>query len=235
MIDTIQQQLINEGIQSARQMVQRMKQGIMKLVNTELIQQLVKLEDTLNSIDDINNISAKALQIEQFSLKELLDAAYQMYHLYFRRHEISFSSYVTNLQVKVDKASFFRMFFNLVHYMGQHIHPEEDSFIAIEAAAYNTQTIALYIEDNGVYPTTETDIFDPSFKHRMVGAISGVGLSAIRQWAESVQGSIHVVDKVGQGLKLCLLLPGNVAEHLGEKALGMNGEACVVEEFCLTF
>ncbi|EAY26239.1 histidine kinase [Microscilla marina] len=208
MIDTIQQSLISEGLQEARQLVQTMKQKAYKLANTDLLKRISELEDTLRSIDDVNNISTEALHIEKCSLKALIDTAYQMYHLYFSRQDICFSSYVANLHVRVDKMSFFRMFFSLVHYMGKHADPDEDRFISIEAAAYNAQTIAMYIEDNGLYPTSSADIFDHSFKRRITGAISGVGLAAIQQWAHSVGGKVCPVDKVGTGLKLCFLLPG---------------------------
>ncbi|EAY31010.1 histidine kinase [Microscilla marina] len=220
MIDTIQQSLISEGLQEARQLVQTMKQKALKLTNTDLLKRIVELEDMLRNIDDVNNISTEAVHIEKCSLKALIDTAYQMYHLYFSRKDIRFSSYVANLQIKVDKMSFFRMFFSLVHYMGKHAHPDEERFISIEAAAYNSQTIAMYIEDNGVYPTSNTDIFDQSFKRRITGAISGVGLAAIQQWAHSVGGKVCPVDKVGSGLKLCFLLPGTASPHLREQPLG---------------
>jgi K+-sensing histidine kinase KdpD len=214
MIDTIQQSLISEGLQEARQLMQVMRQKALKIANTDLLKRIVELDDMLRNIDDINNISTEALQIETCSLKSLIDTAYQMYHLYFSRKDIRFSSYVTNLQVKVDKMSFFRMFFSLVHYMGKHAHPDEERFISIEAAAYNAQTIAMYIEDNGLYPISDPSPFEQSFKRRVTGAISGVGIPAIQQWATSVGGKVYPVDKVDTGLKLCFLLSGTVSNCL---------------------
>jgi K+-sensing histidine kinase KdpD len=217
MIDTVQQQLISEGLQEAKQLMQTMKQKALKLANTDLLKKIVEIEDTLRNIDDINNISTEALQVETCSLKTLIDTAYQMYHLYFTRQDINFSSYVTNLQVKVDKMSFYRMFFTLVHYMGKHAHPNEERSISIEAAAYNTKTIALYIEDNGAYPINETNPFEQPFKRRITGAISGVGIPAIQQWATSIGGKVYPVDKPTRGLKLCFLLPGTANPYLKEQ------------------
>lgn len=227
MIDTIQQQLISEGLQEAKQLMQRLRQKALKLANTDLLKRMVELEDMLSNIDDINNISTEALQVETCSLKSLIDTAYQMYHLFFSRKDIRFSSYVTNLQVKVDKMSFFRMFFSLVHYMGKHAHPSEERFISIEAAAYNAHIIALYIEDNGVYSNTPNP-FETSFKQRVTGAISGVGIPAIQQWATSVGGKVYPVDKVGTGLKLCFLLPGNMNSYLREETQVQKAEEHLV-------
>ena len=209
MIDTVHQQLVADGLEEARQ----------RLMEAKKNRKWSKARGTLDEIGDIllnlvslNKISPKPLDIKHYSLPKLLASIHQMYKPFFRKQGIAFRIQAApHLQVAVDDTTFFRIFFNIIYYMGQHIDAEaaENHFIQVEAKPYSDHLVAIYIEDNGAYPanTTHQTIFDQSYDQRVVNTIGGIGLEAVKEWMMALRGSIQLVDKLSQGIKCCLILP----------------------------
>lgn len=214
MIDTVQQKLIQEGLQRARQTLFNLRQRLGTHQKNEAFREATyQLEDILENIGNLNVISANSLEIAQFSLRDLIISIGQMYKSYFHKHQIEFRPRVENIQVQLDKMTFFHIFFNLIHYMGRHADNDskETSFISVEAAPYNAELIAIYIEDNGNYPVDvyqEGQPFDKPYDKRVLDSISGVGLGVVKEWVLAIKGSIQLVNKLSKGIKCCLLLPG---------------------------
>lgn len=212
MIDTIQKKLIKRGVADARQRLQKIRQKTMKIHKTDLYLETVAVENILRSVEDLNGVEAtKTLRIEQLNLQELVENVGQMYTPFLKKHHMDFRSYVTtDLWIKVDKMSFFHIFFNLIYYMVGHVRADEQNrFISIEAKAYNEKLIAIYLEDNGVYLSEETaQALSKSYDSTVLETLAGVGLSLVKEWVAALKGSIQLIDKPGPGMKCCLLLPG---------------------------
>ena len=213
MIDTVHQQLVADGLSEARQ----------RLMEAKKNRKWSKARGTLDEIGDIllnlvslNKITPKPLDIKHYSLPKLLTSIHQMYRPFFRKQGIAFRIQAApHLQVAVDDTTFFRIFFNIIYYMGQHIDVEvkENHFIQVEAKRYDDHLVAIYIEDNGKYPVgVYQTIFDQSYDQRVVNTIGGIGLEAVKEWMTALQGSIQLVDKLSQGIKCCLLLPSKKNE-----------------------
>ena len=214
MIDTVHQQLVADGLSEARQ----------RLMEAKKNRKWSKARGTLDEIGDIllnlvslNKITPKPLEIKHYSLPKLLNSIQQMYAAFFRKQGIAFSVQATpELQVAVDEVTFYRIFFNIIYYMGQHIDAEaaESHFIQVEAKPYSDQLVAIYVEDNGAYPanTTQQTVFDTPYDKRVLNTIAGIGLEVVKEWMMALQGSIQLVDKLSQGIKCCLLLPSKKNE-----------------------
>lgn len=213
MIDTIHKDLIAAGLDEARQ----------KLNDAKQTSRWMKVQAALDEIGDIllnlvslNKIVPTSLEIKHYSLPKLLHFIQQMYAAFFRKQGIAFSVRVApELQVAVDEVTFYRIFFNIIYYMGQHLDKEtkESRFIQVEAKHYDDRLVAIYIEDNGRYPVdAHQTIFDQSYDQRVVNTIGGIGLEVVGEWMTALKGSLQLVDKLSQGIKCCLLIPKKLSE-----------------------
>ena len=222
MIDTIQQKLTLEGVMGALQKLHGIRHRAFKFKNSALHQEVMELEDILRNIADVNKASATSLEIRQWSLKELLLDISQMYASFFKKYQIDFKvQSVKGTLIQADKMAFFHIFFNLIYYMGSYADADAQSFISVEAKPYNDQFIAIYLEDNGKYLAIlhQKSPLENSYNRRVLDNIAGVGLTVVQEWVLAIKGSIQLVDKLSQGLKCCLLLPGKQSAFLREKEM----------------
>ncbi|HAS44303.1 MAG TPA: sensor histidine kinase [Microscillaceae bacterium] len=223
-IDTVQQRLIREGLMKARQTLLNLRYKLGEhRKNATLREATFEIEDILENIGNLNVIAATPLETKQFSLRDLVLSIGQMYKPYFRKHHIEFRPQIENILVQVDKMTFFHIFFNLIHYMGDFVDKKSrtTSFISVEAKPYNEELVAIYIEDNGRYPVDVhqgKQPFDTSYNKRVLDTIAGVGSGVVKEWVIAIKGSIQLVDKLSQGIKCCLLLPGKKNDFLREQA-----------------
>jgi len=220
MIDTIQQKLTLEGVMGALQKLQSLRRYALKLRNTTLHHEVMELEDILKNIADVNKAPTTSLEIKQWSLRNLMRDIGQMYAPYFSKHQLEFKTQsVKGILIDADKMAFFHIFFNLIHYMGSYADTNAQSFISVEAKPYNEQFIAIYLEDNGKYPASlhQQSPFEKPYKKRVLDTIAGVGLAVVQEWVLAIKGSIQLVDKLSQGMKCCVLLPGTQNAFLKEK------------------
>ena len=229
MIDTIQQKLTLEGVTGALQKLQGLRRWALKLRNTTLHHEVLELEDILKNIADVNKAPTTSLEIKQWSLRDLLRDIGQMYAPYFSKHHIEFKTgSVKGILIDADKMAFFHIFFNLIHYMGGYadVGTHTQSFISVEAKPYNGQFIAIYLEDNGRYPASlhQQSPFEKPYKKRVLDTIAGVGLAVVQEWVLAIKGSIQLVDKLSQGMKCCVLLPGTQNAFLREKETIRNDQ-----------
>lgn len=225
MIDTVQQNLIAEGIANVKEHLRKIRQRITstrgwnnKKRKAELWQEASAIEDILDNIGELSKVMTKSLEVEKLNLSALVEDIRQMYAPFLEKHSISFHYQITpQLLVKVDQMTFFHIFFNLIHYMGRHANTEAQSFISIEAKPYDNGLVAIYIEDNGNYPTATSPSFDKSYGSKVLDTLAGVGLGVVKEWATAINGSIQMIDKLSPGIKCCLLVPQYTRVSQSEK------------------
>ena len=231
MIDIVHQQLINAGIEEARQKIKDLQNRMPKRKKTATI--LREVDGILLDLVSLHQITPKVLEIKYYSLPTLLDAIPQMYGAFFKKQRLDFKVIpMASLQISVDQTAFFRIFFNLIYYMAQYAdgQAEEGSFIQVEAKPYNEELVAIYIEDNGRYPAgIHDDVFDGPYSKRVLNTIAGVGLGVVKEWMLALRGSIQLVDKLGAGIKCCLLLPIKKSDVI-RKQVPANAPAMIGNE-----
>lgn len=223
MIDTVHQKLVSDGVREALQQLGSIQQKILPLNDADLHQQAEALEVTLRSIADVNKKPISSLNIKFWRLRNLTDDLRQMYTSYFIKHKIEFKTQgIEDVLVNTDKMTFFHICFNLIYYMGTYVDvtPNIRSFISLEAKVYNEEFIVIYIEDNGKYPPAvrqKTSFDKPSYSQKVLDSIAGVGLAIVKEWVIALKGSIQMVDKLNQGMKFCLVIPGKQNTLVNEK------------------
>ncbi len=225
MIDIVQRRLIADGIAEAQRQIKDLQNRMRRKKANETLEEV---KEMLRNLMSLNEIVPTPMEIKHHHLPKLLQAIPQMYRLLFEKKYIDFrvAWMPSYLQVSVDKNVFFRIFFNLVCYMGQYADgkAEGGSFIQVEAKPYNEHLVAMYIEDNGNYPLgIHNDVFDKPYPKRVSHTIAGVGLGVVQEWVMALQGSIQLVDKLGPGIKCLLLLPSQKNEDAKSRTANAPG------------
>lgn len=216
MIEIVQKSLLEEGISEAMAKIKAIKSRVRRKNTRETLDDI---QDILLDLKSLQKIEGKSLETKHYSLKELLNAIGQMYAPFFKQQGIDFQGYSTNLQVTVDRLVFIRIFFNVIYYMAQHIDVKAKvtPYIKVGGHSYKNDLIAIYVEDNGCYtPDAHQDVFDKPYSKKVRDTIAGTGLGVVKEWMMAIKGSIQVVDKLGPGIKCCLLLPGKKNDFLRE-------------------
>ena len=225
MIDIVQQRLIADGIAEAQRQIKDLQDRVRRKSANETLEEV---KEILRNLMSLNEITPTQMEIKHYNLPKLLQTIPQMYRVFFEKKHIDFRvvTKTSYLQVSADKQAFFRIFFNLVCYLGQYADgkAEGGSFIQVEAKSYNEHLVAIYIEDNGSYPVgTYDDVFDKPYKKRVSNTIAGIGLSVVQEWVMALRGSIQLVDKLGPGIKCLLLLPSQKNEVFKSKIANAPG------------
>jgi len=207
MIDTIQRSLMTEGIIQVRTQLKELGKK-QKRKNVRVV--LEAVDEILLNILSLNQAPSTSLEIKNYHLRELLTNISQMYAPFFRKKQIDFSIGAAALQIAVDRTLFDRIFFNMIYYMARHMDMESENsrFIRVEASAYNEELVAIYVEDNGCYPSLDkSQIEGKTYEKKVCNVMAGIGLGAVKEWLTALKGSFQVVDKLGPGIKCCLLIP----------------------------
>ncbi len=225
MIDIVQQRLIADGIAEAQRQIKDLQDRVRRKSANETLEEV---KEILRNLMSLNEITPTQMEIKHHNLPKLLQAIPQMYRLLFEKKHIDFRviAMTSFLQVSVDNNVFFRIFFNLVCYLGQYADSKAEggSFIQVEAKPYNENLMAIYIEDNGSYPVgTHDNVFDKPYKKRVSNTIAGVGLGVVQEWVMALRGSIQLVDKLGPGIKCLLLLPSQKNEGCNSRIANAPG------------
>jgi C4-dicarboxylate-specific signal transduction histidine kinase len=152
---------------------------------------------------------AATVSREPVSIKEVLQRALSLMHEQFRLREIEVEmicpadSIVMGNSIQLEQ-----VFINILTNARDAVMNSQRKLIQITSSV-GTDTVTLAFRDTGpgIPEGLEKRIFDPFFTTKEVGAGTGLGLSITYGIIKEHQGTISVVNRLGQGATFLIQLP----------------------------